>query len=268
MKKLIAVSTISTFIVSTFWMVSAGATTTTCDPTRATMLPVSAHSRRIEIFGREVGHQAIQKLWGELTTKQSAHITFGKIIAADQDWFASCSFPGLGIAVGSGYSLDSRNTIFFVWADEVDMKIARDSIISFALDDAEQATVDPVITTTSTTVVTSTTTSTTVASQSVVDAATDADTSSRQEQTSSQEWRAPLSPERVGVLAPSGISQEKRVSRHLRKLCNQVRSNPLLMKSGLRTANCMRVLRGVFRSAIRPESLDKTQISKNSITKK
>lgn len=255
-------------MVSTFWIVSASAATTVCDPTQATMLPVSSQPRRIEIFGREIGHEAIQKLWGELTTKQNAHITFGKIIAADQDWFASCSFPGLGIAVGSGYSLDSRNTIFFVWADEVDVQIARDSIISFVLDNAEQSIPDPVITTSSTTAATSTTTTTIVASQSVVDVVTDTGISNGEEQNSSQEWHVPLSQERVAVLAPSGISQEKRVSQRVRRLCKQVRSYLLLTRSELPVIACLKVGRRTLQSMMRPRFLEKTQINKNNITMK
>ena len=76
---------------------------------------------------------------------------FGRLIAADQDWFGSCRYAGVGLGTGSGYSWHDRNVVLWMWADAVDLAVARQTIMNL-LDSLV-----PPTTTTSTTVLPATT---------------------------------------------------------------------------------------------------------------
>lgn len=272
MKKYIGVGVVSMFMMSVFWVVAVAASTNTCDPTRAVMLPVSLQPRRIEIFGREVGHQAIQKLWEETTTKQSAHVTFGKIIAEEQEWFQSCSFPGIGIAVGSGYTLDSRNVIFFIWADEVNIDKARQSIVSYAL----TGTGSPITTSSSTTssISTPTTTldqspvssSTTVVTEEFFNQSLNSSVTTNEKGTSSHTSPVALSSEKIDNRVSIDTLIQKKIGRLFRRLCKQTNSNSVVVITKAGNRKCSRLSRDLRRPVMQIQFLIKTQINESNIT--
>ena len=150
MTKMKKLSVAAIFTVASI-LVAAGspAQATECIAEESTMLDVSAAGRPIEVYGRDVGHAAIQELWG-IVSVRGAHAFLGRIIAAGQNWFEQCKYPGIGIAAGSGYNLDTRNVWIWVWADEVDLVQARASVVEF-LGAAVEATVPTTTTTTTTT---------------------------------------------------------------------------------------------------------------------
>lgn len=126
-RKLLAAIVASSFLVATPMQTAAS----TCEPESSTMLPVSSAGRPIEFYGRDIGHAEIQALWQVTTSTTKSHIPLGRVIAAGQDWFGECKFPGLGIANGSGYDLNTRNVWLWVWADAVDLEQARASIVNY-----------------------------------------------------------------------------------------------------------------------------------------
>ena len=97
-----------------------------CEAGSATTLPVSAAGRPIAIYGDDVGEEPMRLLW-DLGMQWNTH-DFGKAIAAEQNWFGECKYPGIGLATGSGYSWRDRSVTLWVWADAVDLSIAKQSM--------------------------------------------------------------------------------------------------------------------------------------------
>lgn len=148
MKRLVA----SLFAVSLLCVVSSAEVhAVDCDAASATYLPVSAAPQPIFFYGDSIGEEQMAALW-DLGMKWNTH-DFGKAIAAGQNWFGECKYPGIGLGTGSGYSWHDRNVTLWIWADGVDLAQAVSTIHSL---------VQPTpVTTTTTTTTTSTTTTTT-----------------------------------------------------------------------------------------------------------
>ena len=122
-----------------------------CDAASATYLPISDVPQPISFYGGNIGEEPMAVLW-DLGMKWNTH-DFGKAIAAEQNWFGECKYPGIGLATGSGYSWHDRNVTLWIWADGVDLVQAVSTINSL---------LQPVpVTTTSTSTTSTTTTSTT-----------------------------------------------------------------------------------------------------------
>lgn len=122
-----------------------------CDAASATYLPISDVPQPISFYGDNIGEEPMAVLW-DLGMKWNTH-DFGKAIAAGQDWFGECKYPGIGLATGSGYSWHDRNVTLWIWADGVDLVQAVSTINSL---------LQPVpVTTTSTSTTSTSTTSTT-----------------------------------------------------------------------------------------------------------
>lgn len=127
-----------------------------CDAASATYLPISEVPQPISFYGDNIGEESMALLW-DLGMKWNTH-NFGKAIAAGQNWFGECKYPGIGLATGSGYSWRDRSVTLWIWADGVDLVQAVSTINS--LIQPAPATTTTVVTT-ATTVVPATTTSTT-----------------------------------------------------------------------------------------------------------
>jgi hypothetical protein len=147
-KRLVA----SLFAVSLLFVVSpAEVHAVDCDAAIATYLPISEVPQPISFYGDNIGEQQMAVLW-DLGMKWNTH-DFGKVIAAEQNWFGECKYPGIGLATGSGYSWHDRNVTLWIWADGVDLAQAVSTIHSL---------LQPTpVTTTSTSTTSTTTTSTT-----------------------------------------------------------------------------------------------------------
>jgi hypothetical protein len=118
--------------------------------TEPTMLASALHGRPIAISGIQIGEDKMKTLWRIATTPPEESTPFlGKVIAEDQDWLSSCQYPGVGIGAGSGMSWEERSVTLWVWADAVDLSVARLSIYRL---------VGVAVATTSTTVAIATTT--------------------------------------------------------------------------------------------------------------
>jgi hypothetical protein len=131
-----------------FSVASANAATPCDNPTMR--VDVSAPSM-IQITGTDITRAALAELWRIATATKNATVTFGKVIAQDQNWLDSCEYPGLGLGAGSGMTLDDRAVTLWIWSTGVDLSAARLSIYQLIGQIA-------VTTTTSTTSTTSTTT--------------------------------------------------------------------------------------------------------------
>ena len=144
MKRLVA----SLFAVSLLCVVSSAEVhAVDCDAASATYLPVSAAPQPIFFYGDSIGEEQMAALW-DLGMKWNTH-DFGKAIAAGQNWFGECKYPGIGLGTGSGYSWHDRNVTLWIWADGVDLAQAVSTIHSL---------VQPAPTTTTTTIEPTTTT--------------------------------------------------------------------------------------------------------------
>jgi hypothetical protein len=122
-----------------------------CDAASATYLPISEVPQPISFYGDNIGEESMVLLW-DLGMKWNTH-NFGKAIAAGQNWFGECKYPGIGLATGSGYSWRDRSVTLWIWADGVDLVQAVSTINSL---------LQPTpVTTTSTSTTSTTTTSTT-----------------------------------------------------------------------------------------------------------
>ena len=98
-----------------------------CASSSSTLLAVSASGRPVWFYGDEIGEPAMAVLWDYAST-HGPH-DFGRMIGAAHDWFRACRYPGVGLGTGSGYSWHDRNVVLWMWADEVDLAVARQSIL-------------------------------------------------------------------------------------------------------------------------------------------
>ena len=54
---------------------------------------------------------------------------FGTVIGAAHNWLGACSYPGIGLGTGSGHGWWDRNVTLWVWADEVNLDVARGAVM-------------------------------------------------------------------------------------------------------------------------------------------
>lgn len=129
-----------------------------------TMLASALRGRPMSFIGIEIGEDKMRTLWSIATTPPGESTPlFGKVIAEDQDWLSSCQYPGIGIGAGSGTTWKDRNVTLWVWADAVDLSVARLSIHRLI----GIVTTTTTSTTSTTTTVLPTTTSTTTSTTTV-----------------------------------------------------------------------------------------------------
>ena len=142
MKRLVA----SLFAVSLLFVVSpAEARAADCDAASATLLPVSEAGQPIAFYGDDIGEESMALLW-DLGMNWNTH-DFGKAIAAEQNWFGECKYPGIGLGTGSGWSWRDRNVTLWIWANGVDLAQAANTIYNLV----QPATTTTVASTTTTT---------------------------------------------------------------------------------------------------------------------
>lgn len=119
-----------------------------CTAATTTMLADSDAGRPIWFYGDDIGEARMAVLWEYASTHNPRD--FGRVIGADQNWFGACKYAGVGLGTGSGYSWHDRNVVLWVWADAVDLLLARQSIMNL-IDSLVPAT--PATSSTTTTVV-------------------------------------------------------------------------------------------------------------------
>jgi hypothetical protein len=126
-----------------------------CTAGISTQLPESQTGHPVWVYGDEIGEARMTALWEYASSH--APRDFGRLIGSGQGWFGSCRYPGVGLGTGSGYSWHDRNVVLWVWSDEVDLALARRTLLDFV------DSLVPVVGSTTTTAPTiATTTSTTV----------------------------------------------------------------------------------------------------------
>jgi len=91
------------------------------------MLSDSVTPRPIWIYGEDIGEARMAALWA-YAHSHTPH-DFGRLIAADQYWLGACRYAGIGLGTGSGYSWLDRNVVLWVWADAVDIALARRTVM-------------------------------------------------------------------------------------------------------------------------------------------
>jgi len=99
-----------------------------CTAATTTMLADSDAGRPIWFYGDDIGEARMAALWDYASTHNPRD--FGRVIGADQNWFGTCKYAGVGLGTGSGYSWHDRNVVLWMWADAVDLDVARQSIMN------------------------------------------------------------------------------------------------------------------------------------------
>jgi len=99
-----------------------------CTAATTTMLADSDAGRPIWFYGDDIGEARMAALWDYASTHNPRD--FGRVIGADQNWFGACKYAGVGLGTGSGYSWHDRNVVLWMWADAVDLDVARQSIMN------------------------------------------------------------------------------------------------------------------------------------------
>lgn len=152
-RKVFGATVVALSIVVSPFAVSASAE----DCTEPEMLVSSTAGRSIDIFSQEISQESMQSLW-QIVTREPSYSTplIGKVIAADQNWLGGCWYPGIGIVAGAGRGPETRSVSLWAWADEVDLTVARYSVLAYI--NAVPSTTTTTTTTTSTTTTTTTTT--------------------------------------------------------------------------------------------------------------
>lgn len=99
-----------------------------CSADSALQMTTSSAPQPLAFYGEDIGLPAITELWRIVSDTPHPHRFIGKSIAADQNWFGDCVYPGIGIAAGSGYTWRDKNVTFYVWAEGVDLAVARETV--------------------------------------------------------------------------------------------------------------------------------------------
>jgi len=131
-----------------------------CTASSTTMLADSDAGRPIWFYGDDIGEARMAALWDYASSHNPRD--FGRVIGADQNWFGACKYAGVGLGTGSGYSWHDRNVVLWMWADAVDLTVARQSIMNL-IDSLVPPTTTIAAPATTTTVATSVTTAPTAA---------------------------------------------------------------------------------------------------------
>ena len=98
-----------------------------CTAESATVSVTSARPRPVEFTGTQIGEAAMAALW-EYGSTHGPH-DFGTVIGAAHNWLGACSYPGIGLGTGSGHGWWDRNVTLWVWADEVNLDVARGAVM-------------------------------------------------------------------------------------------------------------------------------------------
>ncbi len=90
-----------------------------------TMAASSASPIEIKILDTDIGTAAYDRLeaYGN-----GGHDALGRAIGAAHNWFGNCTYPGIGLGIGSGGNGFRKNITLWIWQDGVDSSIARAAI--------------------------------------------------------------------------------------------------------------------------------------------
>ena len=101
----------------------------TCDASTALRDSSASTPISLTITGTEVQRTSMDNLWAIVSgTDDEKFRVLGTAIGAAQNWMGSCSYPGIGLGVGSGFDVSTRNVTIWMWQNGVDVGLAREAI--------------------------------------------------------------------------------------------------------------------------------------------
>lgn len=100
-----------------------------CDASNAVRVSSASQPTALTITGTDVQRSSMDTLWTLVSgTDDTKFHVLGTAIGGAQNWMGNCTYPGIGLGVGSGYDHSTRNVTIWLWQDGVDLGLAREAI--------------------------------------------------------------------------------------------------------------------------------------------
>jgi len=123
--KLLLVSLLTCGVLAHAEVVNADA----CDASNAVRVSSASQPTALTITGTDVQRSSMDTLWTLVSgTDDTKFHVLGTAIGGAQNWMGNCTYPGIGLGVGSGYDYSTRNVTIWLWQDGVDLGLAREAI--------------------------------------------------------------------------------------------------------------------------------------------
>ena len=114
----------------------------TCDATSAVRTSSASQPTALSITGANVHRSSMDNLWNLVSgTDDTKFRVLGTAIGAAHNWMGNCTYPGLGLGVGSGFDYLTRNVTIWLWQDGVDLDLAREAVYELIGENVGSATI-------------------------------------------------------------------------------------------------------------------------------
>jgi hypothetical protein len=134
--KLLLVSLLTCGVLAHAEVVNADA----CDVSNAVRVSSASQPTALTITGTDVQRSSMDTLWTLVSgTDDTKFHVLGTAIGGAQNWMGNCTYPGIGLGVGSGYDYSTRNVTIWLWQDGVDLGLAREAIYNLIGEDVGSA---------------------------------------------------------------------------------------------------------------------------------
>lgn len=100
-----------------------------CDASTAIRISSASQPTALTITGTDVQRTSMDTLWDLVSgTDDTKFRVLGTAIGAANNWMGNCSYPGIGLGVGSGFDYSTRNVTIWLWQDGVNLDLAREAV--------------------------------------------------------------------------------------------------------------------------------------------
>lgn len=113
-----------------------------CDATSAVRTSSASQPTALSITGANVQRSSMDNLWNLVSgTDDTKFRVLGTAIGAANNWMGNCSYPGIGLGVGSGFDYLTRNVTIWLWQDGVNLDLAREAVYELIGENVGSATI-------------------------------------------------------------------------------------------------------------------------------
>lgn len=113
-----------------------------CDASTAVRISSALPPTALSITGADVSRSSMDNLWDLVSgTDDTKFRVLGSAIGAANNWMGNCSYPGIGLGVGSGFDYLTRNVTIWLWQDGVNLDLAREAVYELIGENVGSATI-------------------------------------------------------------------------------------------------------------------------------
>jgi len=113
-----------------------------CDASNAVRVSSAYQPTALTITGTDVQRSSMDTLWTLVSgTDDTKFHVLGTAIGGAQNWMGNCTYPGIGLGVGSGFDHLTRNVTIWLWQDGVNLDLAREAVYELIGENVGSATI-------------------------------------------------------------------------------------------------------------------------------